>query len=486
MHLEMAATLDNQFERRGQRTVVIGPRGGAKSTIGTLFYATRKAVEGSEPYIMLVSDIESQAIENLSNIKLELEDNAALNSDYPHATGAGPIWRENYIKMRNGTVIHAVGTGTKIRGRRVRQDRPSLIIGDDLENDSHISSALERLRVETWFNRTLLNMGDSRTNVLVLGSALHRDSLLMKLLRRPGWIVRRKNGKPSPYQSIEHWPLNQKLWDAWEKIFNNPDDPKAESKALKFYQENKVAMDAGAVLCWPDREPLYSLMKLRAEIGPAAFDAEKQGNPINPASCEWPESYLSHDKLYFDEWPDDLIIRGQALDPSKGKGDKRNDFSALAFGGVSRDGIVYVDLDMRKRPVDEIIRDWVLCYSDFRPDVCAVESNQFQSLLCEDIQEASDEAGLTDVNIQPLENFTSKAVRIRRLSTLLSRKRIRFKAGSEGAALCIQQMKDFPNGDHDDGPDAVEMLCRILFSALEESLEDEAAPIIKRFIETFQ
>jgi hypothetical protein len=43
----------------------------------------------------------------------------------------------------------------------------------------------------------------------------------------------------------------------------------------------------------------------------------------------------------------------------------------------------------------------------------------------------------------------------------LSQRRIRFKGGSPGARRLVEQLRDFPNGDHDDGPDALEMAIRL-------------------------
>jgi hypothetical protein len=40
--------------------------------------------------------------------------------------------------------------------------------------------------------------------------------------------------------------------------------------------------------------------------------------------------------------------------------------------------------------------------------------------------------------------------------------RLRFKSRSPGTALLVQQLQDFPLGDHDDGPDALEQALRLL------------------------
>jgi hypothetical protein len=39
---------------------------------------------------------------------------------------------------------------------------------------------------------------------------------------------------------------------------------------------------------------------------------------------------------------------------------------------------------------------------------------------------------------------------------------LRFKTRSPGTALLVQQLQDFPLGDHDDGPDALEQALRLM------------------------
>jgi hypothetical protein len=54
--------------------------------------------------------------------------------------GLGNPWGQDRIRLANGVVIEALGTGGKIRGRRNRAQRPTLIVVDDPENDEHITS----------------------------------------------------------------------------------------------------------------------------------------------------------------------------------------------------------------------------------------------------------------------------------------------------------------------------------------------------------
>jgi hypothetical protein len=52
-------------------------------------------------------------------------------------------------------------------------------------------------------------------------------------------------------------------------------------------------------------------------------------------------------------------------------------------------------------------------------------------------------------------------MRIRRLSPRLSKRRLRFLTNSPSTQLLVDQLRDFPNGAHDDGPDALEMALRL-------------------------
>src|SRR5690606_27265608 len=78
MHLAMAEELGRLAENRGTRLNILGPRGGAKSTVCTLAYVLQVACEKREPYIWIVSDTCQQALIHLENVKEELLENEAI------------------------------------------------------------------------------------------------------------------------------------------------------------------------------------------------------------------------------------------------------------------------------------------------------------------------------------------------------------------------------------------------------------------------
>lgn len=459
MHRWLAEQLEVMRAAPGTKLNVLGPRGGAKSTIGTLAFPLRMAVEHREPYIWIVSDTKHQAAAHLENIKTELAHNPRLADDFPQATGQGPVWRSNSIVLRGGVTIEAFGTGQRIRGRRRGAHRPTLIICDDLQNDGHISSALQRDHSRTWFHGTLMKAGTSRTNLVNLATALHREALAVELNETPGWNSR-------IFQAIQHWPDQMSLWQEWEALYTDVRNPHYKRAAWDFYQQHAAAMNAGAVVLWPEEEDLYRLMCMRAESGHTAFEREKQNSPINPDLCEWPESYFD-EMIWFDTWPEHLQVKTLALDPSKGNDARRGDYSALVMLGVDRRGMLYLEADLARRPTPQIVADGVEIYRKFRPDVFGIEANQFQELLHGQFETEFRRQGVLGGRPLPLENRANKQVRIRRLGPYLAGKRLQFKSDSPSTRLLVEQLKDFPAGDHDDGPDAAEMAIRLAAGLLQ-------------------
>ncbi len=266
MHGWLADEIDAWQTQRGQRLNVIGPRGAAKSTLGTLAYPLRCALEGWEPYIWIVSDTRPQACLHLENIKTELIENELLHTAYPSAAGRGPLWRQGALALRNGIVIEAFGTLQRMRGRRRRQHRPTLIVCDDLQNDQHVQSARLREQTRHWFHGALLKAGDAGTNILNLATALHRDAIALELARTAGWRSR-------TFRAVEQWPVNMHLWEQWEAIYANVEDSLSRKRAREFYEKHRTEMEAGAVVLWPQREDLYTLMCLQAEACDELWDS---------------------------------------------------------------------------------------------------------------------------------------------------------------------------------------------------------------------
>lgn len=451
MHLDLDRLWSELRTRPGAKENILGHRGASKTT-RTRPLILRSALEGWEPYILLVMDTFEQAAQQLENIKHELENNAAIRRAYPDVAGEGPKWRDDFIVLRNGVRIDALGTGQKVRGRVRLERRPTLIVCDDLQNDEQVQSEAQRRKNWSWFTRALVRAGEEGvTNIVNLATTLHPDAISCRLEKQGGWRTRR-------YPAIVRWPERMDLWEQWEQIYANSENQDREAQATAFYSEHHDAMHAGAVLQWDARFPLLGLMQARS-LGHAAFESEMQCNPIDPETCEFEARYF--EGVTVDEMPTDLDLKVVAIDPSKGKNTKQGDYVArVKLGRQARTGLLYVDARLYHATSRAIVDDGIDAWLEWRPHALGVETDVFQDLFIDVFELVTIERKVTMAVTEMPTGGVSKPVRIRRLDPYFARRRFRF-VDSPGTRILLDQLRYFPAADHDDGPDALEQALRL-------------------------
>lgn len=193
----------------------------------------------------------------------------------------------------------------------------------------------------------------------------------------------------------------------------------------------------------------------------AGLRAEQElgGRFVSVEGAEWPAEFFPP-SIWFDDWPRDLTIKTIGLDPSKGKDAKHGDYSAIVLLGRTPDGTLWCEADLQRRVSTQIVEDLLEWQRVFVADGIAIETNQFQELLKDDVERVSSERGIM-APCWGLDNRVNKEVRIRRLTPYLSKRKMRFKANSPGTAMLVQQLRDFPEGEFDDGPDSAELALRL-------------------------
>lgn len=425
----------------GDHDAIAAPRGNAKSTIVTQIFVIFCVVTGRKRFPVIIMDALDQALPMLEAIKAELEFNPRLAMDYPEATGRGRVWQVGTIVTANDAKVQAFGSGKKMRGLRHGPHRPDLAIGDDLENDENVRSPEQRDKLESWLKKTVLSLGpaDDSMDVIVIGTILHYDSVLARLLKNALWKSRK-------FKAVIEWPHRMDLWDKWEELLLNA----GEEDALAFYRERLSEMEAGAVVSWPAAQPLYKLMVKRARDGRAAFDSEQQNDPISGEDAPF-ANCITFWVNRLKEW----VFYG-ACDPSLGKHGASRDPSALLVGGHNRHtGVLdVVEALIKKRLPDRIIEDVILLQAEYGCVLWAVETVQFQEFLRTELVKRSAARGIP-VPARAITPHADKLLRIESLQPHMANKLIRLH---QSQATLIDQLRHFPKADHDDGPDALHML----------------------------
>lgn len=423
---------------RGARELLIAPRGSSKSTHLSLGFALYCIMLGLKRYILEVCDVYAQAALLIEAIKAELTTNIRLQSDFPEVCGAGRVWREGEIVTANNIRVEGLGALQKLRGRRHGPHRPDLMFFDDLENDEQVRSPEQRQKLENWVYRAALQVGppDGSMDVIWVGTVLHFDAVLVRAAKKPMWRV-------TEFQAIVRWPDRMDLWDQLEEVYQNDGEPAARA----FYAAHKAEMDAGAVVNWPSVQPLVELMLKRAESHDA-FQTEYQNKPIS-------EGNPFGDLTWWVQVRRDLIFFG-AIDPSLGRKSKGRDPSAILIGGMDRltGTMDLVEASIRRRLPDLIIADTIALQREYGCVLWFVEAVQFQEFLRTSlmVEAAKQGVGISAIPITP---SSDKNLRIERLQPPISAGLIRLH---QSQTTLIDQLQQWPNADHDDGPDCLDML----------------------------
>jgi hypothetical protein len=194
-----------------QKLVIAANRGFGKSSIVQLAFQTRQILARKKSFIVPISCTATQAEKHSDNLKRELETNRFIKQYFPPVKS--DIWAKDMWMVANpvgrlpGTLIMPRGRGQQIRGFLHGDERPDLLIADDLEDAESVMSLEQRQKLKEWFYADVLGSVDiSRKDwrIIVIGTVLHEDSLLSNLLEDPSWTSMRLELCDDEYRS--NWP----------------------------------------------------------------------------------------------------------------------------------------------------------------------------------------------------------------------------------------------------------------------------------------
>ena len=431
------------------------PRGEAKSTIVTQLFTLWCIVTGRKHYIVIVMDSIDQAYPMLEAIKAELEFNPRLQTDFPEACGQGRVWQAGTAITANDIKIQVAGSGKKLRGLRHGAYRPDLCVLDDIENDEQVRNPAQRDKLHAWLTKTVLPLGGvgQKYDVIYIGTILHYDSVLNRTLNNTFWTSKK-------FKAMLQFPERMDLWEQWENLYLQ----NGEEVAQAFFRQHETEMLRGAQTSWAARGVL-ALMKIRARDGHNTFDSEYQNDPISSESAIF-ANYLSGCLYTSKDLPNDLDTFG-AIDPATGT--SHGDYSAVIVAGRSRStGRLYVLETVVKRMLPDVLIEYVIALQ--KKYGClkwAVETVQFQAFLKSELVTRGTRAGvpIPAVGVKPIAN---KQLRIETLQPHFANGLIWLRAEQ---SLLIQQLRHFPKADHDDAPDALQMVWALAQTRSRESVK---------------
>lgn len=451
---------------KGCKRAIAAPRGHAKSTNFTFKDSLHSIVYEYKHYPIILSDSSDQAEGFLTDIKTELEENKNIIEDFGNLKGK--VWKTGVILTSTDIKVEAIGSGKKIRGRRHRNWRPDLLVLDDIENDENVNTPEQRKKLENWFYKAVSKAGDTYTDIVYIGTILHYDSLLSKVLKNPEY-------HSVKYRGVISFSDNHSLWGAWEAIYTDLENDLRQEEARDFFEANKEEMIEGTEVLWEAKLSYYDLMIIKISEGESSFNSEIQNDPIDPDSCTFNEEWFDfYDELSVD-FKDSRFIFVGANDPSLGKNKKSDTSSIIIIAKDTLSGYMYVlEASIEKRKPDAIIDDAIETSKRLKRDFkkplfkFGVETVQFQHFFKDVMVKKSAEAG-EYLPIEEINSVQNKKMRIESLQPFVKNKYLKF---NQKHKTLLQQLKEYPMGKNDDGPDGLEMAVRLALNIKSNSKVD--------------
>jgi len=432
---------------KGKKEAIVAPRGEAKSTYVTQLFTMWCLLTERKRFAVIIMDAFDQASLMLEAIKAEFEVNPRLDMDFTECSGQGKVWQAGTIITANNCMIKVAGSGKKLRGYRFGPFRPDLVVLDDIENDENVKSKEQRDKLERWVQKAVLKLGppEGTMDIIYVGTILHYDSVLNRIRKKPTWHCHKA------FKSVIRFPDRMDLWEKWEELLLNND---TEEQAEHFYQSNKHAMEQGAIVSWPSVRPLKLLMEIRSDDR-HAFDTEMQNDPSNDENSKFKD-------ISFWVQPCRFWVYYGACDPSLGKKNKSRDPSAILVGAFDREhGVLdIVEADISRKLPSKIIQDVIRYQEEYGCLAWAVEAIQFQEFFRTQLIKESAQLGIP-VPAIPVTPHTDKDLRIESLQPHISNGLIRLE---QSQTTLYEQLRHYPEADHDDGPDALHMLWELAIS----------------------
>lgn len=299
-----------------------------------------------------------------------------------------------------GGVYVATGIGGAITGRGA----DLAIIDDAIKGRKDADSEQIRKNVWEWYTSVLRTRLMPNGAIVVIGTRWHKDDLIGKLLKdnTEGW-------------EVVHLPA-----------INDKNEP-----------------------LWPEMFSLDELEKTKRAIGSREWLCLYQGTPSDP------ENQIFHSEMfrYYDELPTEgEVTIVMTVDPAFSE-KKSSDDSCIMITGKYKDKTYVLEYFNAKVLPNDLIAEIIRLYKKWKPHYVGIEAFAAQSVIGFYLQEKMATEGVI-FSWEEIKQSGDKLSKIKRLEPYFREGKILMKRHHTALE---KQLVEFPQGDHDDVIDALQM-----------------------------
>lgn len=390
------------------------PRGHAKSTAVTHAYGLTALLFRTRSFALIVSDTEGQAVQFLGDMKAEILENEDLREQFEIKKLVKDTESDIIVEFKDGEQFRIIvkGSEQKVRGLKWRNKRPDLILCDDLENDEIVMNPERREKFRRWFLNALLPCGGDNCIIRVVGTILHLDSMLQRLLNNESW------------------------------------------RTLKFAAHGKDFTD----ILWPEKFNKKRLQAIRSnyeeEGNLEGYAQEYLNNPVADGDTYFrKQDFIEMDAPDFNK----SMVYVAAADFAISEKEKA-DYTVIMVAGIDEDGYIYI-VDVRRGRIGsiDIIDELISVQRGYNPEIFTFETEKIDKAIGPFLDRKMRETGQY-INIDKVTPSKSKTVRGKSIQAAMKAQSVRFNKEADWYPDLYEELMTItpsgPRGKHDDFFDA--------------------------------
>jgi len=432
---------------------IAAPRGFAKSTAITHSYTLACVLFRERSFVLLISGTEAQAILFLNDIKNELKDNDKIHQLFGVPKFIKDAETDIIVQMPDGHKfrIMAKGSEQSLRGAKWTNKRPDLIICDDIEEDEQVMNKDRRDKFRRWFFGALLPCRSDNGIIRVVGTILHMDSMLERLM--PEFQLQTK--KKHLFLIIEPLKTYTNQPTGW--------------KSVKYRAHD----DSFQHLLWKEKKDEKELRRIRADYAaqglPEVYSQEYLNIPIDESVAFFKKGEFK-DRTLEDQQKRLTYYVGTDFAVST---EQRADYSVFVVGGMDENGLLHIVNVIRGRMDSKEIIDMIFALEQhYKPMAFAVEKGAIQKALGPYLYDEMPRRQLFP-QLFEIAAAVDKPTRARSIQGRMRASGVRFEKDADWFQPFEDELTRFPRDKNDDQVDAFGLLGLVLNKMVEAPTETE-------------
>jgi len=365
-------------------------RGSGKSTFaehGVAYLAERR----KRTFSLYVSSTQDSAERHVQNIRSLFERiggavGQRLEDKYGHSRG----WKKSMLRTASGFNIAALGLDVAMRGIKLEDFRPDLIIFDDIDG-RHDTSYITKKKTET-ITDDIIPAGSDDVAIWGVQNLIKPDGIFSKLADgRADFLQRRRVNGPVP--AVRDLQTEKRRAGDVEGL--EVDDP-----------DRHIEVITGGTPSWPDGKNLEDCQQEIIDQGWQSFDRENQHNVEEAEGALWSSDELNRTRVQEAPALTRVVV---GVDPASTSNENSDETGVIAAGRDARPhGFVLEDRSAKAKP-----KTWgrraVMLHDQMGAECIVAESNQGGEMVKSVVESAA--KALCEEDVRDSTDITVKLVR---------------------------------------------------------------------------